>query len=92
MNDELIATLGALLGEARVLTHDDPVADLDAWERDWRVLRTGRAVAVVCPRSTAQVAAVVHACAEAGASIVPQGGNTAWSSARRRIRAEARWS
>jgi FAD/FMN-containing dehydrogenase len=36
----------------------------------------GRALAVVRPGDTAQVAAVVKACAATGTSIVPQGGNT----------------
>ncbi len=50
--------------------------DLSAWEQDWRQRVRGKALAVVRPGSTAEVAAVVRACAEAGAAIVPQGGNT----------------
>jgi FAD/FMN-containing dehydrogenase len=50
--------------------------DLSAWELDWRKRWRGRALAVVRPGSTAEVAAVVRACAEHGASLVPQGGNT----------------
>ena len=38
--------------------------------------RPGRALAVVRPGSTAEVAAVVRACHEAGVAVVPQGGNT----------------
>ena len=41
-----------------------------------RGLFHGRALAVVRPGSTAEVAAVVAACAAAGVAIVPQGGNT----------------
>ncbi len=59
-----------------MLTHDDPAADLTAWEQDWRRRARGRALAVVRPGSTDEVARVVAACAQAGASIVPQGGNT----------------
>ncbi len=59
-----------------MLTHDDPGADLSAWEADWRGRARGRALAVVRPGNTAEVAAVVKACAAAGASLVPQGGNT----------------
>jgi FAD/FMN-containing dehydrogenase len=59
-----------------VLTHEDPLTDLSAWEQDWRKRSRGQALAVVRPASTAEVAAVVKACAAAGTSIVPQGGNT----------------
>ena len=72
----LIQTLRQAVGEAQVLTHEDPGADLSAWEQDWRKRARGRALAVVRPGSTAEVAAVVRACAAAGVSIVPQGGNT----------------
>ena len=73
---KLLDTLRAAVGPAHVLTHDDPAADLSAWEQDWRKRIHGRALAVVRPASTAEVAAVVRACAAAGTSIVPQGGNT----------------
>ena len=76
MSTALLATLRQAVGPAQVLTHDDPAADLSAWEQDWRKRARGRALAVVRPGSTAEVAAVVRACAAAGASIVPQGGNT----------------
>ena len=73
--DQLRATVGA----AHVLTD----GDLSAWEQDWRKRDRGRALAVVRPGSTAEVAAVVQACIAQRArqpqqpvSIVPQGGNT----------------
>ena len=72
----LITTLKNLCGDANVLTHEDPNADLSAWEQDWRKRVKGRALAVVRPGSTQEVAAVVKACAASGTSIVPQGGNT----------------
>ena len=72
----LIDQLRAAVGAAHVLTHDNPAADLSAWEQDWRKRAYGRALAVVRPGSTAEVAAVVKACAAAGTAIVPQGGNT----------------
>lgn len=74
--NELIDRLRQTVGAAQVLTHQDPGADLSAWEQDWRKRAKGRALAVVRPGTTAEVAAVVRACAEAGVSIVPQGGNT----------------
>ncbi len=71
MND-LILQLRAVAGDANVLTE----GDLSAWEMDWRKRSRGKALAVVRPGSTEQVAAIVRACAAAGAPIVPQGGNT----------------
>ena len=68
----LIDTLRALVGPAHVITD----GDLTAWEQDWRRRQRGKALAVVRPASTQEVAAVVKACAAAGTSIVPQGGNT----------------
>src|SRR5574337_327895 len=70
--DALLATLRTIVGAANVL-HE---GDLSAWEVDWRRRWRGRALAVVRPGSTKEVAAVVRACAAHGASIVPQGGNT----------------
>ena len=68
----LIETLRGIVGPGNVLTD----GDLRAWEEDWRKRERGKALAVVRPASAAQVAAVVKACAAAGTSIVPQGGNT----------------
>ncbi|MDD0814224.1 FAD-binding oxidoreductase [Curvibacter sp. HBC28] len=76
MTTALIAQLQAIVGTAQVLTHDDPATDLTAWEQDWRRRSRGRALAVVRPANTAEVAAVVKACVAAGSPIVPQGGNT----------------
>ncbi len=72
----LTDTLRQICGAAHVLTHEDPSTDLSAWELDWRKRIRGRALAVVRPGSTHEVAAVVKACAASKTSIVPQGGNT----------------
>ena len=69
---DFLSALGRIVGEAHVLTD----GDLGAWEQDWRKRERGRALAVVRPASTQQVADVVRACAQARVSIVPQGGNT----------------
>ena len=76
MTTDLLQALRAAVGESQVLTHEDPATDLSAWETDWRGRAHGRALAVVRPGNTAEVAAVVKACAAVGASLVPQGGNT----------------
>ena len=68
----LLPALRAIVGQAHVLTE----GDLTGYELDWRKRERGKSLAVVRPASTAQVAAVVQACAAAGVSIVPQGGNT----------------
>jgi len=65
--------LSGLVGAAHVLT--DP-ADIAPFVTDWRGRYRGAAQCVVRPGNTAEVAAVVKACVEAGIPIVPQGGNT----------------
>jgi len=72
MKTQLIDTLRSIVGDAHVLVG----GDLSAYEVDWRKRFHGKALAVARPASTAEVAAVVKACAAAGVSIVPQGGNT----------------
>jgi FAD/FMN-containing dehydrogenase len=72
----VLAALRQAVGAAHVLTHEDPSTDLSRWERDWRGRAHGRALAVVSPCNTAEVAAVIQACAVHGVSVVPQGGNT----------------
>src|SRR4051812_14028481 len=65
--------LADVVGERHVLAD----ADLRAsYERDWTGRFGAEARLVVRPADTAQVAEIVRACAEAGAAIVPQGGNT----------------
>lgn len=69
---DIIGGLVAIVGTSHVATE----GDLTAHERDWRGRITGKALAVVRPATTAQVANVVRLCTSAGVSIVPQGGNT----------------
>jgi FAD/FMN-containing dehydrogenase len=70
--EAFLQDLRAIVGAANVLTD----GDLSAWELDWRQRERGRALAVVRPASTDEVAQVVRACAGAAISLVPQGGNT----------------
>ena len=72
MSGGLLDALAAVTGPAHVLRD----GDLGAWEVDWRKRYRGRALAVVRPGSTAEVAAVLRACAAHGTAVVPQGGNT----------------
>ena len=68
----LLEALRATVGAHNVLTE----GDLSAWEQDWRRRWRGKALAVVRPGSTDEVAAVVRLCVAQRVSIVPQGGNT----------------
>ena len=72
MND-LLDRLRRTVGDTHVLTEP---ADVAAYVVDWTGVHEGRALAVVRPGSTEEVAAVVTTCHDAGTTIVPQGGNT----------------
>ncbi|MBX3618506.1 MAG: FAD-binding oxidoreductase [Rhizobacter sp.] len=72
MSDALVNALRTAVGAAHVLVE----GDLTAYEQDWRRRYRGRALAVVRPGSTTEVAAVVKLCGRYGAGLVPQGGNT----------------
>ena len=69
----LLARLASIVGGGNVLT---AAAEVAPYVSDWRGRYKGAALAVVRPSCTAEVAAVVRACAEAGVPVVPQGGNT----------------
>lgn len=71
--DPLAETFSAIVGATNVLTDRDQVA---SFESDWTRRFHGTARMVVRPGSTAEVAAVIRACASAGATIVTQGGQT----------------
>lgn len=71
--DPLIAVLNEIVGADHVLT---AAVDLAPFLTDWRGRYRGAARCLVRPGSTAEVAAVVAACAAARAPMVPQGGNT----------------
>jgi FAD/FMN-containing dehydrogenase len=64
--------LAGIVGEQHVL-EGDPAAGFSV---DWTGRFRGRALAVLRPRDTAEVAAVLALCTEAGRPVVPQGGNT----------------
>jgi FAD/FMN-containing dehydrogenase len=72
-NKNLIDTLSSIVGPANVLTAEN---DLAPHLTDWRGRYHGAACCVARPANTTEVSAVVRACAQAGAPIVPQGGNT----------------
>ena len=61
------------LGPDTVFTGHEDIAP---WLSDWRGLYNGHAQAVVRPRTTADVAACLALCNDAGVPVVPRGGNT----------------
>jgi D-lactate dehydrogenase (cytochrome) len=72
MND-FLDQCRAVVGAGYVLTGD---SDQAAYLTDWRRRFTGKALAVIKPASTAEVAAIVRLCHQCRIPIVPQGGNT----------------
>jgi FAD/FMN-containing dehydrogenase len=72
-DDQLIARLRALLGEAAVLADPQGMAP---FLTDWRGRYSGHARCVVKPANTGEVASAVELITACGAPVVPQGGNT----------------
>ena len=69
----LLAALVDIVGVTNCVT--DAQA-LEPHVTEWRDVLHGRALAMVMPRTTEEVAAVIKQCARAGVAVVPQGGNT----------------
>ncbi|MDQ1480673.1 MAG: hypothetical protein QOI44_1534 [Actinomycetota bacterium] len=69
----LLRALRSVAGDAHVLTDPDVVA---GQVRDWTGRFIGTTPAVVRPATVDEVSAVLRACRDAGAAVVPQGGNT----------------
>ena len=70
--DGLLAGLRGIVGHSHVLTGEDTAG----YCADWTGRFGGPTRAVVRPADTAQVAAVLRTCNDAGVPVVPQGGNT----------------
>ena len=68
----LLRSLASIAGEPHVLTGDATAG----FAVDWTGRFRGHTPAVVRPRDTAEVAAVLALCTDAGLPVVPQGGNT----------------
>ena len=68
----LLRSLAAIVGEPHVLTGDATAG----FAVDWTGRFRGDTPAVVRPRDTAEVAAVLALCTDARVPVVPQGGNT----------------
>ena len=71
--EQFLAELAGIVGATACITDE---RTLEPHVTEWRNVLHGRALAMVLPGTTAQVAAVVKLCSGAGIAIVPQGGNT----------------
>ncbi|OWF65760.1 hydroxyacid dehydrogenase [Polynucleobacter hirudinilacicola] len=69
----LIKQFSDILGKEYVLTQDQ---DKAPYLTDWRKRYVGKALAVLLPKTTIEVANIVKLCAANHVSIVPQGGHT----------------
>ncbi len=69
----ILARLTAIVGAKNVI--DEP-AEMSGYLVEPRGLFKGRALCVVRPGTTAEVAAILALCHETGTKLVPQGGNT----------------
>jgi len=69
----LIEQLKKIVGERHVILDEK---DMQGFVVEWRDKFVGKASAVVQPKTTEEVAAVMKACAATKTSVVPQGGNT----------------
>ncbi|MEX0606196.1 MAG: FAD-binding oxidoreductase [Marinobacter sp.] len=74
--EQIIATLKTLVDDGKVLT--DP-ADLDTYGKDWTRIYPPRPVAIVFPKTTKQVQALVTFANENQVALVPSGGRTGLS-------------
>jgi FAD/FMN-containing dehydrogenase len=73
---DFIANLRSIVGDKGLITDE---RDKHPFLTDWRENYLGKALAIVRPATTQEVAEVVKLCAAEGVAVVPQGGNTGMS-------------
>ena len=71
--NSVLSQLNQILEQKYILTEEQ---DKAPYLTDWRKRYTGKALAVVLPRTTQEVAKIVQLCAANQVALVPQGGNT----------------
>lgn len=71
--EQIVRHLKALVGDSFVLT--DP-KDLETYGQDWTRLYIPRPTAIVKPKTTSEVAAIISYCASHQVALVPSGGRT----------------
>ena len=75
-NQQIVNTLNSLLKEGKVLTDSD---SLQAYGCDWTRKFTPAPTAIVLPKTTEEIQAIVKAANELGFTLVPSGGRTGLS-------------
>ncbi|QWD61035.1 FAD-binding oxidoreductase [Polynucleobacter sp. MWH-UH35A] len=70
---DFIQQLSTFLNQKYILTQD---ADKAPYLTDWRKRFTGKALAVLLPSTSAEVAEIIKLCAKHHIAVVPQGGHT----------------
>ncbi|QKM64656.1 hydroxyacid dehydrogenase [Polynucleobacter tropicus] len=73
MTDKFLEQLRQIIDQQYILTADH---DKEPYLTDWRKRYTGKALAIVLPRTSSEIAKIVHLCASNNICIVPQGGHT----------------
>lgn len=73
ISDASLDAFRAIAGPHGLIEDPDLIAP---WLDDWRGKYHGRAVAILTPRSTQEVAAMMRVARERGVPLVPQGGNS----------------
>lgn len=71
--NSILSQLNQILEQKYILIEEQ---DKAPYLTDWRKRYTGKALAVVLPRTTQEVAKIVQLCAANQIALVPQGGNT----------------
>lgn len=74
--EQIVSSLESLVDDGKVLT--DP-SDLDAYGKDWTRQYAPRPLAIVLPKTTEQVQAIVRFANEHKVALVPSGGRTGLS-------------
>src|SRR5690349_15565693 len=69
----MLDALRSQIGDKAIVTDPQAIAP---WLTDWRGRCPGAAMAMLEPRSTAEVAEIVRLASEHRVALVPQGGNT----------------
>lgn len=73
MTAQILDRMAGIVGARNIIAEPDAMVP---YLKEWRDLFRGKAMAVVRPGSTQEVAALVKLAAETGTTLVPQGGNT----------------
>lgn len=71
--DKFVGDLARIVGQKNCVTDEQA---LEPHVTEWRNVLHGKALVMVSPGTTGEVADIVRLCSSAGVAVVPQGGNT----------------